>query len=40
MSFRGKYNYLVNTTNYSGYPGKDFSKHSLDALILVSNQSY
>ena len=32
MSFRGKHNYLVNTTNYSGYRGKDFSKYSLEDL--------
>ena len=32
MSYRGKHNYLVNTTNYSGYQGEDFSKYSLEEL--------
>lgn len=32
MSYRGKHNYLVNTTNYTGYQGEDFSKHSLEDL--------
>ncbi|WP_439129900.1 glycosyl hydrolase family 17 protein [Polaribacter sp.] len=32
MSYRGKHNYLVNTTNYSGYKGEDFSSNSIEEL--------
>ena len=32
MSYRGKHNYLKNTTNFTGYQGVDFSKHSIEEL--------
>jgi exo-beta-1,3-glucanase (GH17 family) len=32
MSYRGKHNFLQNTTNFTGYQGVDFSEYSLEDL--------